>query len=142
MGQKKIFGIDVCQEALELARKGELVSIEHLSICPICQRRFTIVRADTEGWTPISHQRATELMETMVANFVRNEEVAKEDRTGFYAHLAKCEDCEGDFASMIAAELSPDPQGNTTALDAWWATLPERLKAHREHDSATDDSQQ
>lgn len=145
MKRQKIIGIDICKEALTLARKGELISNEHLSICPICQRRATIVLADAAGWMPITHHRAAGLMETMIAHFVHNTKVAEADRTGFYAHLARCEGCEGDFASMIYAELTPTTEEMSSGLKQWRETLPERLKAHREemetNDSATEDSQ-
>ena len=106
--------IDFCTHALELSTRGRLVGAEHRATCAVCHRRWRVEEARLQPWRPMVHERAAALIPDMAAAFT------SDGRAGhyrsFYAHVARCADCERRLAELTFAQTLPAPKHTPLAV--------------------------
>ena len=96
--QGLLAGVDFCVHALELSEQGRVVDAAHLATCAVCVRRWRVTEAELQPWVPMDHEQAAAIMPDMARAFgigVRDERYRP-----FYAHIARCPDCERRLARL------------------------------------------
>jgi hypothetical protein len=104
-------GVDFCEHAVELSGRGRLVSTRHISQCPVCLRRWRVTEAELQPWMPMEHEQAVRAVLNMAAVFALDER--DERYRPFYAHLARCPECERRLADLTSgiALVTRQPAG-------------------------------
>jgi len=93
-----LVGVDFCAHALELSEQGRVVEAAHLTTCAVCVRRWRVTEAELQPWAPMGHEPAADIIPDMARAFGLSER--DERYRPFYAHLARCPDCERQLARL------------------------------------------
>jgi len=102
-----IQGVDFCSHAVRLSAIGRVVAAEHLARCAVCLRRWRVTEAELQPWAPMEHDSAQVLIPEMAAAFASPER--GETYRPFYAHVARCAECERRLAELTYDSTLPAP---------------------------------
>jgi hypothetical protein len=100
-----VWGCDTCAHILD--KPNELPSVETITTCPVCLRRWRVMLARLRGWQPFDSERTQAVFERMVATFADGRNHTSEpDFQGFYAALAANRLLEREFGLAVLAALT------------------------------------
>ena len=100
-------GVDFCTHAVELNSHGRVVRPEHQAACAVCLRRWRVTEAELQGWQSLTHDGAERIVPDMAADFASAER--DERYRPFYAHLARCAECERRLAELTFDQTLSTP---------------------------------